>query len=250
MMGHPLKGKVALVTGASRGIGAAVAKRLAQEGASIAISYNASEDMAKALITEIETLGAKACCFKADHSDAVQVEKMVADVAKHFGKIDILVNNAGIYAGGAIDDPKLDIEALARQQAINITSVFVATHAAVKFMGEGGRVILIGSINGERIQFQGAADYSATKSALRGYTQGWARDLGPRNITVNIVQPGPIDTDMNPADSDFAKIVKAGCALGRYGKPEEVAAAVAFLASPDASYITGSALTVDGGYNA
>ena len=249
-MSNKLSKKVALVTGGSRGIGAAIAKRLAQEGADVAISYSSSPEKAQGIVDDMRRQGIQADAFQADQADARQVEKMVGDVVKQFGHLDILVNNAGVYIGGAIDDPLLDIEALMRQQTINVTAVAVAVHTAVKFMEEGGRIILIGSIYGERVPFAGSADYSATKSALIGYTRGWARDLGPKNITVNMVQPGHIDTDMNPDNTDFAHLVKEYLAIKRYGKPEEVAAAVAFLASPEASYITSSILNVDGGFNA
>lgn len=249
-MANKLSKKVALVTGGSRGIGAAIAKRLAQEGADVAISYSSSPEKANAVVDEMTHEGVRAAAFKADQADARQVEELVYKVVEQFGGLDILVNNAGVYVGGAIDDPQLDIEALLRQHAINVNAVVVAVRTAVKFMKQGSRIILIGSINGEKVPFAGAADYSATKSALLGYTRGWARDLGSKNITVNIVQPGPIDTDMNPETTDYAKIVLDSLAIKRYGKPAEVAAAVAFLASPEASYITSSILNVDGGFNA
>lgn len=247
-----MKGKVALVTGGSRGIGAAIAKRLAQEGADVAISYTSSSsaDKAEAVVKELKGEGVRAAAFKADQADSSQVEGMVNAVVKQFGRLDILINNAGVYVGGTIDDPALDVAEIDRQLAINVTGVVVAVRTAVKFMGEGSRIILIGSVNGERVPLQSQADYSATKAALRGYAKGWARDLGPKNITVNVVQPGPIHTDMNPDDTDFAKLITPQVPLRRYGRVEEVAAAVAFLASPEASYITGSALTVDGGFNA
>lgn len=242
-----MQGKVALITGGSRGIGAAIAKRLAQEGANVAISYTSSHEKALAIVQEIESMGVAGAAFQADQADSQQIEKMVNAVAKQFGRIDILVNNAGVYIGGKIDDLELDVIGLKRQQRINVDGVVIATRNAVRFMSEGGRIILIGSINGEHVFQPGVADYSATKAALSGYTKGWARDLGPKKITVNLIQPGPINTDMNPDDTDFAKAVKTYTALGRYGKPEEVAAAVAFIASPEASYITGATLTVDGG---
>lgn len=245
-----LKGKVALVTGGSRGIGAAIAKRLAKEGAIVAISYTSSPDKANLVIDEIKKNGGQAEAFKADQANAQQVEQLVDEIVKKYNRIDVLVNNAGIFAGGHIDDLSVDVNALEKMFAINVAGVVATARAAVKSMPSGGRIILIGSVNGERVPFAGAADYSATKAALLGYVKGWARDLGPKNITVNLVQPGPIDTDMNPDETDFAKLVKQSLPLGRYGKPEEVAAAVAFLASPEASYITSSVLNVDGGANA
>lgn len=249
-MTKKLKGKIALVTGGSRGIGAAIAKRLAEEGADVALSYSSSPDKAEMVVHAIKKAGGNAEAFKADQADAKQVEDLIKAVAKRFGRLDILVNNAGVWAGGTVHDPKADVASFERQLAINVTSVAVAVRTGVKFMGDGGRIILIGSVNGEHVPLPGMADYSATKAALIGYTKGWARDLGPKNITVNVIQPGPIDTDMNPDNTDFAKVMKGNVALGRYGKPEEVAAAVSFLASPEASYITGSILTVDGGFNA
>jgi 3-oxoacyl-[acyl-carrier protein] reductase len=243
-----LENKIALVTGGSRGIGAAIAKRLAKECAHVAISFSASQEKALSLMKELEKEGVKALALQADQANPEQVKALVQKVGHHFGRMDILVNNAGIYVEGAIDDPHLDIASIKRLFAINIEGVFTATHAATFFMKDGGRIINIGSINAERIVIAGSSDYSATKAALVGYTHGWARDLGHKNITVNLVQPGPIDTDMNPDNTEFAEMVKKTVALGRYGKPEEIAAAVAFLASPEASYITGATLTVDGGY--
>lgn len=249
-MMHLLKGKVALVTGGSRGIGAAIAKGLAKEGADVAISYTSSIQKAEALVNELKQEGVRAKAFKADQSDTTQVEELVNTVVKQFGRLDILVNNAGIFISGAIDDPSVDIAAFAKLQAVNVNGVVTTVRTAVKFMGEGSRIILIGSVYGELVPTERVADYSATKSTLVGYTRGWARDLGKRNITVNLVQPGHIDTDMNPDNTEFAKSMKVRTALGRYGKPEEVASAVVFLASPEASYITGATINVDGGFNA
>jgi 3-oxoacyl-[acyl-carrier protein] reductase len=246
----PLTGKVALVTGGSRGIGAAIAKELADQGADVAVSYAASADKAETVVKELTGKGVRAKAFKADQADAKQVDSLVKSVAKEFGRLDILVNNAGVFAGGAVNDSSADLSALERLFAVNVGGVTAAVRAAVPFLREGGRIITIGSVAGDSTPIPGFADYSATKAAVAGYTRGWARDLGAKGITVNTVQPGPIDTDMAPKDGPVADMLKAGTALGRYGKPEEVAAAVAFLASPAAAYITGTTLNVDGGFAA
>jgi 3-oxoacyl-[acyl-carrier protein] reductase len=249
-MSKELNGKVALVTGGSRGIGAAIAKALADDGADVVISYAASAGKAEAVVKELKQKGVRAVAFKADQADAKEVEALVKTVVEHFGRLDILVNNAGIFVTGQVHDRANNLAELDRLFAVNVGGVAAAVRAAAPLMGDGGRIISIGSVVGESSPFPGIADYSATKAAIIGYTRGWARDLGPKGITVNTVQPGPIDTDMNPADGEFAATQKAATALGRYGKPEEVAAAVAFLASRNAAYITGTTLTVDGGFNA
>jgi 3-oxoacyl-[acyl-carrier protein] reductase len=246
----PLAGKVALVTSGSRGIGAAIARALADEGADVAVSYTASTSKAEAVVSELEAKGVRAAAFGADQADAKQVEGLVKKVADRFGRLDILVNNAGVFAMSAVDDPAADRATLQRAFAVNVGGVAAAVRAAVPHLSEGGRIISIGSVAGDTSPWPGVADYSATKAAVAAYTRGWARDLGPKGITVNNVQPGPIATDMNPEDGAFAETQKAGTALGRYGKPEEVAVAVAFLASPAAAYITGTTLNVDGGFNA
>jgi 3-oxoacyl-[acyl-carrier protein] reductase len=247
---RPLAGKVALVTGGSRGIGSAIARALADQGADVAVSYVASAEKAEAVAQELEEKGVRAAAFKADQADAKAVESLVQNVAKQFGRLDILVNNAGVFAGGAITDAAVDHKALEHLFAVNVAGVTATVRAAVNFMHEGGRIITIGSVAGEMSPVSGFADYSATKASVAAYTRGWARDLGPKGITVNNVQPGPIDTDMAPKDSPVADLLKSGTALGRYGKPEEVAAAVAFLASPAAAYTTGTSLNVDGGFGA
>jgi 3-oxoacyl-[acyl-carrier protein] reductase len=241
---------VALVTGGSRGIGAAIAKALADDGADVAISYAASADKAEAVVKELRKKGVRAEAFKADQARAEEVEALVKTVAQRFGRLDILVNNAGVFALGQVHDRANNIAELERLFAVNVGGVAAAVRSAAPLMNDGGRIISIGSVVGDSSPFAGIADYSATKAAILGYTRGWARDLGPRGITVNNVAPGPIDTDMNPDDGDFAAAQRSATALGRYGKPEEVAAAVAFLASPAAAYITGTTLTVDGGFNA
>jgi 3-oxoacyl-[acyl-carrier protein] reductase len=246
----PLTGKVALVTGGSRGIGAAIAKELADQGADVAVSYAASADKAEAVARELKDKGVRAVAYRADQGDTKQVEDLVRRVAKDFGRLDILINNAGVFAGAAIDDTNADKAALQNLFAVNVGGVNAAVRAAVPFMGGGGRIITIGSVAGDESPWQGVADYSATKAAVAAYTRGWARDLGPKGITVNNVQPGPIDTDMAPKEGPLEELLRTGTALGRYGKPEEVAAAVAFLASPAAGYITGTSLNVDGGFSA
>jgi 3-oxoacyl-[acyl-carrier protein] reductase len=249
-MSKKLTGKVALVTGGARGIGAATARALAEEGANVAVSYAASAVKAQALVRELEAKGVRAAAFQADQADPAQVEGLVKAVAKHFGRLDILVNNAGVFVGGALGDTAADQAALDRQFAINVGGVAAAVRAAAPLLGPGGRIISVGSALGDRVPFPGIAGYAASKAAVGAYTKGWARDLGPRGITVNAVQPGPIATDMNRDEGDFAAVLKGHTAMARYGRPEEVAAAIVFLAGPEASYITGTTLDVDGGFNA
>ena len=250
-MSKKLTGKVALVTGGSRGIGAAIARTLADDGADVAISYSASADKAKAVVNDLLEKGVRAHAFKADQADAKAVEALVKSVVERFGRLDILVNNAGVFVTGQVHDRANNLAELDRLFAVNVGGVAAAVRAAAPLMGEGGRIISIGSVVGDATPWPGASDYSASKGAVAAYTRGWARDLGPKGITVNNVQPGPIDTDMNPAaNGEFANLQNTKTALGRYGKPEEVAAAVAFLASPGAAYITGATLNVDGGFNA
>jgi 3-oxoacyl-[acyl-carrier protein] reductase len=243
-----LTGKTALVTGAARSIGAAIAKRLAADGASVAITYGKSADAAAQVVKEIENAGGKAIAIRADATNAKAVAAAVDQTVAHFGRLDIVVNNAGT----AIPKPFADqtLEEMDQMIDLNLRGVFIATHSALRHLQDGGRIITIGSCVGERIMTPGLTAYAATKGAVKMFTQGLARELGARGITVNNVQPGPIDTDLNPASSEWAAPQIANTALKRYGRVEEVAALVAFVAGPDASYITGANLTVDGGTNA
>jgi 3-oxoacyl-[acyl-carrier protein] reductase len=247
-MNQPLKNKRALVTGGSRGIGAAVVKRLAREGAHVALTYVSKPEEANKTAAAAGALGVRALAVQADAADPEAVVAAVERTAREFGGIDILVNNAGIAKMAPIDS--FNLKDFDRTFAVNVRAVFVATQAAVRHMKEGGRVINIGSCNAERMPFAGGAVYAMSKSALQGLVQGLARDLGPRGITVNNVQPGPVDTDMNPASGEFAETLKKLMALPRYGHVDEIAAMVAYLAGPEAGFVTGASLTIDGGFNA
>ncbi len=242
-----LAGKSALVTGGSRGIGAAIAKALADEGANVAISYSSSASQAESIVNDIKAKGVKSAAFKADQADAKQVENLVKSAAQELGKLDILVNNAGMYMTAPID-ADVDQAAINRQYAINLGGVTTAIRAAAKIMPEGGRIITIGSGIASRVGYAGVADYAATKAAVVGFSKGAARDLAAKKITVNVLEPGSIDTDMNPANGPYSDYQRAGIPLGRFGKPEEIAAGVVYLASPEASYVTGAVLNVDGGF--
>ena len=246
-MDKSLKGKVALVTGGSRGIGAAIAKHLAAEGASIALTYAKDANSASVVVKEIEAAGGKAIAIQADASVTEAVQGAVEKAVAALGKLDILVNNAGT----AIPKPFLDttLEEMDHVINLNIRGVFVTTQAALKHMNDNGRIIMIGSCVGERNLTPGLAAYAATKGAVKMFSQSLSREVGSRGITVNNIQPGPIDTDLNPASGDWATPQKAVTALNRYGTVDEVAALVAFVASPEAAYITGANLTVDGGTN-
>ena len=247
-MSKKLEGKFALVTGASRGIGAAIAKHLAAAGASVAITYAKDAASASAVVKAIEAVGGKAFAIQADGVDAEAIKAAVAKTVAAFGSIDILVNNAGTATPKLFEEAT--IEELDHVLNLNVRAVFITTQAVLKHINKGGRIITIGSCVGERDMTPGLTAYSATKGAVKMFTQGLSREVGDRGITVNNVQPGPIDTDLNPAAGDWATPQVAATALKRYGTVDEVAALVAFVAGPEASYITGASLTVDGGTNA
>jgi 3-oxoacyl-[acyl-carrier protein] reductase len=240
-MANTLIGKIALVTAGSRGIGAAVVRRLASDGATVAFTYAASEDRAKALVAEIENAGGTALAIQADSGDAEAVKGAVAQTVDRFGRLDILVNNAGILIGGIVDDFALsDFD---RMVAVNVRAVFVAIQAVVPHMGQGGRIITTGSVTADRSGFPGASVYSMTKGAVAAMTRG----LGPRGITVNAIQPGPTETDMNSSEAIRSRLRPPDDPWG-LGRDSEVASLIAYLASPESGFITGAALTVDGGY--
>jgi len=243
-----LQGKRALVTGGSRGIGAAIAKRLAADGADVAITYEKSAERARAVVADIEALGRRAVAIQADSADPVAVRGAVDHAAQTLGGLDILVNNAGIFRATALDDLTLDdIDATLN---VNVRAVIVASQAAARHLGEGGRIVSTGSCLATRVPDAGMSLYAASKAALIGWTQGLARDLGARGITVNLVHPGSTDTDMNPADGEHAGAQRSRMAIPQYGKAEDVAALVAFVVGPEGRSINGTGLTIDGGANA
>jgi 3-oxoacyl-[acyl-carrier protein] reductase len=240
--------KVALVTGGSRGIGAAIAKRLAADGASVAITYAKDAKSASVVVKALEVAGGRAVAIQADAADVAAVADAIEKTVATFGRLDVLVNNAGTAIPKRFEETTL--QEMDRVIDINVRGAMVATQAALKHMKSGGRIIMIGSAVGERVSTPGLVAYSGTKGAVKMFTQALAREIGSRGITVNNVQPGPIDTDLNPASGDWVAPQKAATALDRYGRADEVAAMVAFVAGPQSSYITGANLTVDGGMNA
>lgn len=244
-MAYDLSGKTALVTGGARGIGAAIARRLAADGARVALTYSSSRDAAEAVVDAIKKDGGEAHAIKADASDPKSAAAGVREAADRLGGLDILVHNAGVAAFAPVTEAGFD--EFRRQFSVNVDGVYAGTDEAVRHLRDGGRIIVISSVNAHSMPIPGGAIYGATKAAATMLVKGWARELGERNILVNAIQPGPVDTDMNPAEGDFADMLTAQTALKRYGRPEEIANLAAFLASDEASYITGSAIDIDGG---
>ena len=242
------KNQVVLITGGSRGIGAESARLFAELGADVAISFHSDKKSADAVKSDIAALGRRCLAIKADMALRSDCEHLVTATVKELGRIDCLVNNAGIAIMGPISDFRL--EDFDRTFAVNVRAVFVAVQAALKHMQAGGRIINVGSCNAERVPFEGAGVYAMSKAALVGLVKGLARDLGPRGITINNVQPGPVETDMNPSTSDFAKTLVGHLAVPRYADPDEIAAMVAYLAGPESAYVTGASLSIDGGFAA
>ncbi|KAK1181570.1 3-oxoacyl-ACP reductase FabG [Streptomyces sp. NBS 14/10] len=241
-----LDGKAALVTGGSRGIGEAVALRLAEDGADVALTYQNNEERAAAVVDRIKALGRRALAVQADSADPRAVREAVAAAAAEFGRLDILVNNAGAGVLGPFGD--LTLEDVDRVLAVNVRAPFLAAQAAAHHLTDGGRIINIGSCMAERVAFPGGSLYAMSKTALTGLTKALTRELGPRGINVNLIHPGPIDTDMNPADGESAAMQSGFTALGRYGQPSEIAATVSHLAGDEGRYITGASIAVDGGF--
>lgn len=246
-MSQALLGKTALVTGGSRGIGAAIAKRLAADGAAVALTYGGNQASAEAVVAEIVAAGGKAHAIQADFRDQAAVAAAVDSAAATLGGIDILVHNAGVLEIAPVGT--LTAEQYRRSFDVNVEAVFTGTTAAIPHIRDDGRILIVGSVNGHSMPMQGGSVYGATKAAVAGLARGWARDLGPRGILVNVIQPGPVDTDMNPADGPFADYQRGFIALGRYGKAEEIANLAAFLASDEASLITGTTIDIDGGFS-
>ncbi|MGW3352812.1 SDR family NAD(P)-dependent oxidoreductase [Nonomuraea rubra] len=249
-MNKPLTGKVALVTGGSRGLGAATVRVLAEQGADVAFTYVSSDGQAKAVVEEVRGLGAEAVAFKSDQADTSRAPALIDDVVARFGGLDILVNNAAISASGTVDDPDADTAALDRMHATNYLGVIAVIRAASRVLRADGRIITVSSGLGSRVGVPGVADYAATKSGIERYTMGVARDLGPRGITANVVEAGLMEGGMETPDPETLKALLSSLSMQRMGDPREIAAAIAFLASPAASYVTGAVLDAHGGYNA
>ncbi|MCP2340212.1 SDR family NAD(P)-dependent oxidoreductase [Actinomadura rupiterrae] len=247
-MSNEIENKAALVTGGSRGIGAAVAVRLAQAGADVAFTYQSNAEAAGRVVEKIKQAGRRALAIKADGTDAAAVVASVDEAAATFGRLDILVNNAATFVLAPID--QIGADELERTIALNVRAPFLAAQAAARHMTEGGRIVSIGSNVAEHAPFPGLSLYSMSKTALVGMTKGLARDLGARGITVNVVHPGPTDTDMNPADGPNGETFAAFTALNRYAQPDEIAAVVAHLAGPGGAYVSGTTISVDGGFAA
>jgi 3-oxoacyl-[acyl-carrier protein] reductase len=243
-----LTGKVALVTGGSRGIGAAICRRMAQQGADVAFTYRQAAPEAKAVVTAIEAADRRGLAVQADSADAAAVGQAVETVVRRFGRLDILVNNAGIFPNGPFED--VTVDEVDRTLAVHVRAVFVASQAAARHMRAGGRIISIGSCFAERVPYAGVSLYAMSKAALLGLTKGLARDLGPRGITVTLVHPGSTDTDMNPADGPTADNERTLIALGQYARPDDIADMVTYLAGAGGRYITGTSIAVDGGFAA
>lgn len=243
-----LKGKVALVTGGSRGIGAAIARRLAERGADVAVTYAKNAQKAAAVVAAVETAGGRGLAIQADSADPRAVTAAVNRTAEVLGRMDILVNNAGVFPSGPPES--VTIEEIDRTIGIHVKGVFVASQAALRHMGEGGRIISIGSCFAQRVPHGGVTLYAMSKSALIGFTKGLAHDVGARGITVNVVDPGSTDTDMNPADGEHADQQRSLMPVGHFGAPDDIAAMVAYLAGPEGRFITGASLAVDGGHTA
>ena len=241
-----LSGKVALVTGGSRGIGAAIAKRLAREGARVAITWSTNPDKATEVVESIKAAGGHAIAIQADSANPADIRRAVASVVEQEGGLDILINNAGVATMVPVEEfQEADFD---RLMAVNVKGVYVATQEALRHLKAGGRIINIGSINAEVVPFPGMAIYAMSKAAIATFTRGLAREVGARGITVNNIQPGPVNTDMNPADSDFAETLRGLMAVPRYGSAEEIAGLAAYLASDESAFVTGASWNIDGGF--
>ncbi len=249
-MNGPLNGKVALVTGGTRGLGAATVRLLAEQGADVGFTYVSSEKQAQAVVDEVRGAGAKVAAFRSDQADTTWAPALIDEVVAYFGGLDILVNNAAIGVAGTVDDPDADTAALDRMHATNYLGVIAIIRAASRVLRADGRIITVSSGLGTRVGVPGVADYSATKSGIERYTMGVARDLGSRGITANVVEAGLMEGGMEPPDPETLEALLSALSLQRVGDPREIAAAIAFLASPAASYVTGAVLDAHGGYNA